>query len=608
MHTPRLPLLSSAVILMLCLSVGQTTAQEGDPGLLPAALSTAFTYQGQLKDIDGKPISSNCDFQFGLWDALSGPTQVAGTITQTVPALVTDGLFTALVDFGAPAFDGNNRWLAAAVKCSGDQAFTPLSPRQALTPAPYALTAARLPWGASWSGSGTGTGLSLSGGAIGLSGAGSLYGVQGQAASGGTGVYGTAPITGVAGLATAAGGIGVYGQSNASSGYGLYGYAPIGTGVYGESSTGYGVDGRGNNGVYGYSSSGTGYGVYGRGKYGVYGYSSSSPGYGLYGFATAGSGANYGVYGYSASTSGYGVYGSSQATGVYGTAPTTGTVGIATAASGDAYGVYGQTDSTSGKGVYGYASAVSGDATGVYGQTDSTSGYGVYGRAGAFSGITIGVWGVSSSNSGYGVYGSGGTAVYGRTFYGTGIGGYFDNESSGVGLRAESTSGNIIEGYSDSTRRFYVDNIGEVHARGYTTPGSDFAEMLPAAEDLQPADLLAIGPAGKLVKTTSAYQASVAGVYSTQPGFVAGAADGQDTTGKIPLAVLGVVPVKVSAENGAIQPGDLLTASDTPGHAMKAKPITVSGVTFYPSGVVIGKALEGLAGGTGLISVLVTLQ
>jgi len=611
MHTPRMALLSSAVILMLCLSVGQTTAQEGEPGLLPAALGTAFTYQGQLKDAGGKPISDTCDFQFTLWDALSGGAEVAGPVAQTV--LVTEGLFNALVDFGAPAFDGNARWLAVAVKCSGEQVYTPLSPRQALTPAPYALTAARLPWGASWSGSGTGTGLALSGGAIGLSGNGSLYGVQGQAAGSGTGVFGTAPITGVAGVATDTDSIGVYGQSSGSSGYGLYGYAPIGTGVYGQSSTGYGVDGRGNNGVYGYSLSGTGYGVYGRGRYGVYGYSSSSPGYGVYGFATAGTGTNYGVrgdssstsgygvYGFatassgttygvrgdSSSTSGYGLYGSSQGTGVYGTGSTTGTVGIATDTDGlYGVGVYGQSDTLGGTGVSGYASAASASTYGVHGKSDSTAGYGVYAIG------NTGVFGLSNVGS----YRKGGHFVA----YGV----------DSVGVIADSDLGNVIEGFGvDHRKVFYITNYGDVHAYGQFYPdGSDFAEMLPAEEVLQPGDLLAIGPDGKLVKTASAYQSSVAGVYSTKPGFVGGAADGQDTSGKIPLAVLGVVPLKVSAENGAIQPGDLLTASDTPGHAMKASPITVSGVTFYPSGVVVGKALEGLTDGTGLISVLVTLQ
>jgi hypothetical protein len=174
---------------------------------------------------------------------------------------------------------------------------------------------------------------------------------------------------------------------------------------------------------------------------------------------------------------------------------------------------------------------------------------------------------------------------------------------------ARGSSGNIIEGYGSNTsdREFYVSNTGEVYADGtFHTPAADYAELLPAAADVQPGDVLVIGPDGKLTRSNQAYQSSVVGVYSTQPGFVGG--DSGENAGKVPLAVVGVVPVKVSAENGAIRPGDLLTASNTPGHAMKASPITVNGITFYPSGVVIGKALEGLDSGTGVILVLVILQ
>ncbi|MBU1749618.1 MAG: hypothetical protein KKA73_18190, partial [Chloroflexi bacterium] len=71
--------------------------------------------------------------------------------------------------------------------------------------------------------------------------------------------------------------------------------------------------------------------------------------------------------------------------------------------------------------------------------------------------------------------------------------------------------------------------------------------------------------------------------------------------GYVPLAVAGIVPVKASAENGPIQPGDLLVASATPGHAMKASPNP-------PVGTVIGKALAGLDAGSGLILMLAMLQ
>jgi hypothetical protein len=67
------------------------------------------------------------------------------------------------------------------------------------------------------------------------------------------------------------------------------------------------------------------------------------------------------------------------------------------------------------------------------------------------------------------------------------------------------------------------------------------------------------------------------------------------------LAIVGIVLVKVWTENGAIRPGNLLVASSTPDHAMKAGPNP-------PLGTVIGKALGKLDRGTGIIKMLVTLQ
>ena len=71
---------------------------------------------------------------------------------------------------------------------------------------------------------------------------------------------------------------------------------------------------------------------------------------------------------------------------------------------------------------------------------------------------------------------------------------------------------------------------------------------------------------------------------------------------EVPLAVVGIVPCKVIAENGPITPGDLLVTSSTPGNAMKG---TDRGRML---GAVVGKALEPLREGTGVIQVLVTLQ
>jgi len=146
-------MVSILVMLLLVLAVGLARAQEPQPpaeGVQPqggvgiqANLGTAFTYQGQLKK-NGSPVNGNCDFQFSLWDAAgSGSPPTGGNLigspqTKTGIAVI-NGLFTAQLDFGAGAFQGDARWLQIAVKCTGDVSYNTLSPRQLLTPAPYAL-------------------------------------------------------------------------------------------------------------------------------------------------------------------------------------------------------------------------------------------------------------------------------------------------------------------------------------------------------------------------------------------------------------------------------------------------------------------------------------
>jgi hypothetical protein len=68
------------------------------------------------------------------------------------------------------------------------------------------------------------------------------------------------------------------------------------------------------------------------------------------------------------------------------------------------------------------------------------------------------------------------------------------------------------------------------------------------------------------------------------------------------MAIVGIVPCKVTAENGPIERGDLLVASSKPGRAMKGTDRN------RMLGAVLGKALEPLASGEGVIQVLVTLQ
>jgi hypothetical protein len=190
----------------------------------------------------------------------------------------------------------------------------------------------------------------------------------------------------------------------------------------------------------------------------------------------------------------------------------------------------------------------------------------------------------------------------------------FDQAGAGAVLDLQNSGdvdgnggGNFITGYSRDDSfdlQFRITSSGQGRSDvGWVTPAEDFAEMLPAVAGLESGDVLAIGPDGTLVRSTSPYQTSVAGVYSTQPGFIGGQPVEGPVAGTIPLAVVGIVPVKVTAENGVILPGDLLVASSRPGHAMKAGPNP-------PQGTVIGKALEKLDASqdTGVIKMLATLQ
>jgi len=108
----------------------------------------------------------------------------------------------------------------------------------------------------------------------------------------------------------------------------------------------------------------------------------------------------------------------------------------------------------------------------------------------------------------------------------------------------------------------------------------------------------------QLTLATQSYSTLVAGIYSTKPGVLATThkMDEAGFQGEVPLAVVGIVPCKVSAENGAIERGDLLVTSSTPGHAMKGTDRN------RMLGAVVAKALEPLSEGKGVIQVLVTLQ
>lgn len=136
-------ILVALIFFMLTILASAVAAQGGGP-TLQAALGTAFTYQGQLKD--GSNLATGAyDFEFALYDAASGGAQVGATVTANdVP--VSNGLFTVSLDW-ASAFTGDARWLEIRVRPGASSGgYTTLTPRQPVTATPYALFAKNAPW------------------------------------------------------------------------------------------------------------------------------------------------------------------------------------------------------------------------------------------------------------------------------------------------------------------------------------------------------------------------------------------------------------------------------------------------------------------------------
>jgi hypothetical protein len=151
------PLVMLALVLLA--SSGGAFAQDTGP-IVPdtapqAANGTGFSYDGRLFS-GGAGVTGTCDFEFSLWNAAGGGTQVGGTHTVN-GVIVTAGLFSTEVNsgaqFGPTAYNGDARWLAIAVRCpTNTGGFTALTPRQALAPTPYAHyalaagSASAVPW------------------------------------------------------------------------------------------------------------------------------------------------------------------------------------------------------------------------------------------------------------------------------------------------------------------------------------------------------------------------------------------------------------------------------------------------------------------------------
>ncbi len=226
------------------------------------------------------------------------------------------------------------------------------------------------------------------------------------------------------------------------------------------------------------------------------------------------------------------------------------------------------------------------------------------------SSVAVGTWG--DSDDGIGLLG----------FSGTGKGADAET-TSGNALYASvnsssctSTTGacNIFVGQANDVgfvNKVRIDRTGKGFFNGGTqTGGADFAESVEVLgeRDLYgPGDVLVIDSTAhrRMGLARDSYSTRVAGIYSTKAGVLASPRyidDPRVAEEEIPMAMVGIVPCKVSAENGPIEAGDLLVTSSLPGHAMKGTDRS------RMLGAIVGKALEPLREGAGVIEVLVTLQ
>jgi hypothetical protein len=145
------------------------------------------------------------------------------------------------------------------------------------------------------------------------------------------------------------------------------------------------------------------------------------------------------------------------------------------------------------------------------------------------------------------------------------------------------------------------------YGQSFESGAADVAEWVPVTEPVEPGDVLELDPGnpGQYRKAREQCSDLVAGVVSSDPGVILGS-EPQTSDSGLPapdralLALIGIVPVKVTDEGGPIQPGDLLVTSSTPGYAMRW-----SGPESCPCALV-GKALEPMSDEKGVILLLLT--
>jgi hypothetical protein len=269
-----------------------------------------------------------------------------------------------------------------------------------------------------------------------------------------------------------------------------------------------------------------------------------------------------------------------------------------------------ETVGTGGAGEFKVLNAAS-TAPSVYSTTNGT-GVAVHAQTTNTATTNAAIWGSSNSSSTYAANfrntntSSTGGAIYLVT-YGTG---------STTVINHRGSSGNIAEFQDQDSRVARIDKTGKGFFNGGTqTGGADIAEMFDVEgerNEYEPGDVLIVSESTDrtVEKSNAPNSTKVAGVYATKPGVLLTEKSIEDNLDAlVPMGVVGVIPTKVCLENGPIKRGDLLVTSSTKGHAMKAVPVILNGIKIYPTGAILGKALENFeSGDTGLINVLVNVK
>jgi hypothetical protein len=160
---------------------------------------------------------------------------------------------------------------------------------------------------------------------------------------------------------------------------------------------------------------------------------------------------------------------------------------------------------------------------------------------------------------------------------------------------------------ADNPTIYLQTDGGNIQISGdLTLKNADCAEEFDISEGghVEPGTVMVLDKLGKLRQSSGAYDKKVAGVISGagdwRPGIVLDKK--QPNHNRQPLALVGKVYCKADADPSPIEIGDLLTTSNNPGHAMKARD------RKRAFGSVLGKALSALRESQGLIPILIALQ